>query len=135
MIPLAKDCACRSHDGPHELAMRDAFKARRLAVYAAICVKSATSRTESDAHMMVILASKAEAARDMAEHCRWMHRLALAAFCRGCWQGFRADELPAACGCGTEHPAQRPTDLLALARSFDDRGHWPPRGDAEVRHG
>lgn len=127
MIPLTKDCACQSHGGPHELAMRDAFKARRLAAYAEIQTKPATSRMESDAHLMVVLASKAEAARDMAEHCRWMHRLSLAAICRGCWQGFRADELPAVCGCGAEHPVQQPADLLALARGFDDRGHWPPR--------
>lgn len=127
MIALAKDCACRSHEGPHELAMRDAFKARRLAVYTEIQTKPATSRMESDARLMVVLASKAEAARDMAEHCRWMHRLALAAFCRGCWQGFGADELPATCGCGREHPAQHPVDTLALARSFDEMGHWPPR--------
>ena len=26
--------------------------------------------------------------------------------CRGCWQGFGHDELPAVCGCGREHPAQ-----------------------------
>ena len=95
MIQLTKDCACTSHQGPHELAMRDAAKARRLALLASIGAETGRTRAQDQQALVVVESIAAESARDTAEHCRWMHARRLASFCRGCWQGFGHDELPA----------------------------------------
>lgn len=133
MTPLPKACSCVGHEGPHELATRDSAKASRLAMLAGLRSDPGATRAAHEQSAIVALSIAADGARDAAEHARWMYRLGLAAFCRGCWQGFAPADLPTTCGCGREHPAQPHVDLLALAARLDVLGQWPPQPDAALR--
>lgn len=133
MIPLAKGCSCVGHKGPHELHERARARDRRLALLAEIGAETGRTRAQDQQTLVCVASIAAEGARADADHARWMHRLGLAALCRGCWQGFAVADLPTTCGCGREHAAQRPIDLLALAARLDVLGQWPPRPDAALR--
>lgn len=126
---LAKGCTCVTHEGPCEDHQRQMTKARRQEDYARIMEagkQPGYTRAQSEQAKVLLEYNVAEAQRDLADHVRWMHRLGIAAFCRTCWQGFTAEELPANCACGGTFPTQPKVDLLAMAARLDIAGKWPP---------
>jgi hypothetical protein len=129
MIPILKDCGCVTHSGPCEDHQRQMLKASRMASYARIEHEAAQPGYSQSAFLqaqVLVQYNLAEAARDLAKHIRWMHRLGVAVFCRTCWQGFAASDLPAQCACGGTLPTQPAIDMLAMAARMDVRGKWPP---------